>query len=254
MRSNISNLSHSALSVLKKNSPSILSGFAVVGVVASAVMTGMATPKAMKKLEQAKKEQDTKLSILDTIVVAGPSYLPAIAVGTSTILCILGANILNIRQQASITSAYALLNSSFKEYRGKLIELHGEEMDKEIREEIVRTNSNYHQIFVDTPDQKVFFYEPFSKTYIERYEREIMDAEYHLNRNFIMRGYSPLNEFLTFLGIPESAMGDSCGWSVCDGYCWIDFEHNIMGTHEGLPCYSLDAIFEPDPNYMDDWH
>ena len=99
----------------------------------------------------------------------------------------------------------------------------------------------------------MFWYEPVSKTYIERYEREIMDAEYHLNRNFVMRGYSPLNELLEFLGIPQSELGDSCGWTATDGYCWVDFEHSLMGKHEGRPCYCIGAVFSPTYDYMCEW-
>lgn len=44
-------------------------------------------------------------------------YIPTAAFGLSTIACIMGANALNSRKQAALTSAYALINQSYKEYK-----------------------------------------------------------------------------------------------------------------------------------------
>lgn len=54
-----------------------------------------------------------------------------------TITCLLASNILNKRTQASLMSAYAILDQSYKEYKNKLIELYGEEQHNEIIDAIV---------------------------------------------------------------------------------------------------------------------
>lgn len=53
----------------------------------------------------------------EAIAAAWKCYIPAVAIGASTIACIMGANALNRRQQAALTSAYALVQSSYKEYK-----------------------------------------------------------------------------------------------------------------------------------------
>ena len=87
-----------------------------------------------------------------------------------------------------------------------------------------------------------------------RYEREIIDAEYHLNRNFVLRGYAPLNEFYEFLGLPKTEYGEMVGWTISDGYYWIDFEHRLISRDDGgADMYAIDMIFPPEPDFMRDW-
>lgn len=50
----------------------------------------------------------------------------------------MGANALNRRQQAALTSAYALVQSSYKEYKDKLKELYGEEAHNAIVDSIAK--------------------------------------------------------------------------------------------------------------------
>ena len=101
---------------LKNHSPTILSFIGAIGVIGTAVLAVKATPKAIKRLERAKNEKGEELTKFETVIVASPVYVPTTLIGISTIVCILGANALNKRQQASLVSAYALLEESYKEY------------------------------------------------------------------------------------------------------------------------------------------
>ena len=119
----------------------VLAALGMAGVVATAVMAAKNTIKAKENLDARITEDSTKMEV---VKAALPTYLPTIATGAATIACIAGSSILSKKSQASLASAYALSNETFKKYRSKLIELHGEEADKEIREAIVRTNPEYH--------------------------------------------------------------------------------------------------------------
>ena len=90
----------------------------------------------------------------------------------------------------------------------------------------------------------VKFYDKLSERTITRFEREIMDAEYHLNRNYILRGYAFLNEFYEFLGLPATEYGEEVGWSMYSGINWIDFEHTVMPDKSGKK-YLINMIFPP---------
>lgn len=94
---------------IKKNASTILTGLGTIGVVATSVMAVKATPRALDLIEKAEKEKGDELTKWETVKVAGPTYLPAILLGTSTIACIFGAQILNQRQQAALMSAYDFL-------------------------------------------------------------------------------------------------------------------------------------------------
>lgn len=113
----------------------ILTVIGAFGVIATAVTTAKATPKALTLLEEARKDRTYELTILDKIKIAGPVYIPSIAIGISTIVCIFGANALNKRQQALMASSYALLNNSYNRYREKIKDIYGEKLDNKLSKE-----------------------------------------------------------------------------------------------------------------------
>lgn len=121
---------------VKKNGATILTCVGSVGVVGTSVLTFKATTKANKLLEEAKKEQNTDLTLMDKVKITLPTYIPPILSGTATIACIIGANIMNKKHQASLMSAYMLLDQSYKEYRNKVTEVYGEEAEQTIEESI----------------------------------------------------------------------------------------------------------------------
>ena len=249
-------------SFLKQNSSAILTGFVVVGVGGTTVSAVVATHKATKCVEAAEEEKGEKLTKMEVVAVAAPSYIPTILIAGSTIVCALGANALNKRQQASLISAYALLNNTHKEYRGKLKELYGEEADIKIQDAIAKAKRD-DDTCVYAPGlqgptesgEKVLFYEPIRGEYFEASMNAVLSAEYHLNRHFALRGCANLNEFYEFLGLEKTDFGEAVGWSADDfiegGLTpWIDFDHRRTPvTDDGRECYTINVEFAPTPGY-----
>ncbi len=240
---------------MSKQSPAMLTGIALVGLAYSVITAVKATPKALDLIKDEERAKNRPLTIMEAVKTAGPVYIPTIAAVAGTALCMSGVNVLNRRHQAMLTSGYAVVTHNFQAYRDKVVELLGEETDEDLTNAVMERNGNYHITHIDTPDKKVRFYEPFSKTFITRYEREIMDAEYHMNRNYTLRGFAPLNEFFDFLGIPNTDLGENLGWTTTwgDGYYWIDFSHLLKHDKDG-DYYEIDYGFlGPDYNYEEDW-
>lgn len=70
--------------------------------------------------------------------------------------------------------------------------------------------------------------------YFQSTKADVIEAEYHLNRNFQLRGSASVREFFAFLGILDQfpkEFGDAIGWDVnvmieeWGVEPWIDFEH-----------------------------
>ena len=70
---------------LKRNSATILTCVGAVGVVATAVLTAKATPKAMTLLEEAKEEKGDDLTKLEIVKVAAPVYIRPVIIGAATV-------------------------------------------------------------------------------------------------------------------------------------------------------------------------
>lgn len=239
---------------LKNNSATILSGIGAIGVVGTAVMAAKATPKALELLEEATDEKEDKLTKFEAVCVAGPVYIPTILMGMSTIACIFGANTVNKQKQAALTSAYMMLDNSYKKYRNKVKELYGVEADAKIKEEIIK--DDYEIEYSNPEEEKQLFYEPISERYFESTIEEVQRAEYHLNRNFILRDYANLNEFYKFLGLKTTQQGEILGWSsyagyTVYGYSWVDFTHDRIELEDGLECITINYPFEPTLDFME---
>lgn len=141
----------------------ILTCLGAIGVVATSVMVAKAAPKASKILEEVKKKKGEKLTKIEVVKETAPVYIPAIVTGTLTVACIFGANVLNKYHQASLMSAYALLDNTFKEYRGKVNEIYGEYADEIVAKELAQ---DQYERFEDIPkDEEVLFYDLNSLQY-----------------------------------------------------------------------------------------
>lgn len=248
---------------LKRNSSTILTCIGAVGTIATAVLAVKATPKALKVLEEAKEEKGDELTKLDVIKVAGPAYIPTVIVGVSTITCIFGANILNKRQQASLMSAYALVDNSYKDYKKKLKELYGEEAHENIVNSVTAEKAKdsnvvaHHLCSVcdlstdENGSNPVLFYDEYGKRYFEATIEQVITAEYHLNRNFVLRGFADLNELYEFIGIAQTEFGSAVGWAVEDDFYWIDFNHRKVELEDGLECYILEMPYGPSSEFLE---
>ncbi len=239
----------------KRNGSTILTCIGAVGVVVTSVLAVKATPKAVKLIEKAEEEKGEKLTKTEVVKVAGPVYIPAVVSGTATIACIFGSNVLNKRQQAAITSAYALLDNTYKDYRDKVKELYGDEADKEVKEAIAKDKYS-EEINVDDNDGKKLFYDDFSGRYFRATIEKVQQAEYEINRDLSMRDYATVNEFYEYLDIPPIPGGDELGWSTgmnFDYYwqSWIDFGHNKVPMDGGMECIILTMFGEPTLGWDD---
>lgn len=204
---------------LYRSSPTILTVVASVGVVTTTIMAVRATPKAIKILKEAELEKGEDLSKLEIIRAAGPIYIPSVLLGVSTIACIFGANALNQKKQASLMSAYAMLNESYKQYRKAAKTVYGEDADDKIHAEMAKDAmvSTYdwgYQVYnmdMDSDSERLLFYDLASKKYFRTTMAAVLNAQYHVNRNLSVRGVCPLNEYLSFLGLDEVDRGDVIG-------------------------------------------
>lgn len=243
---------------VKRNAGTILTCMGGAGVLVTSVLAVKATPKAMQLLEDAKKQKGEELTKTEIVKVAGPTYIPTIISGVATLACIFGANTLNKRQQAALMSAYALLDNSYKEYKAKLKDLYGEEAHEEIVNAIavekagdvyVRSACFATSCDLNTEEndgEPKLFYDEHSNRYFEATIERVITAEYHLNRNFTLRGYVYLNEFYEFIGLETTDYGSVQGWAINDDEIyWIDFNHRKVVMEDGLEVYIIETPYGP---------
>lgn len=203
---------------LKQKSPTILTCVGAAGVVATAVSAAKSTPKALALIAKAEEEKQAKLTKWEKVKASISAYVPAIVLGASTITCIFGANALNKRNQALITSAYALLDSSYKEYRNKVKDIYGEESHKNIINAICEDRYEEKEQDIDLAQNEVLFFDFFSLQFFKSTFERLQIAEHYINESLRVRGYATLAEFYEELGAPSTDMDCALGWSRNLGY------------------------------------
>lgn len=266
---------------LKKKSPEILVIAGVAGTVASAVMACKATLKLSEVLEEpmATRDQireveqkakngelpegkeysdaDVKHDLAMTYAKAGLEvaklYAPSVVLGALSITSILTSHNIMRKRNMALAAAYTAVDKSFKEYRNRVIERFGEQVEKEIRynikaKEIEETVSDPETgevktvtKFVQTMDGDPTKHSPYAKFFDELSPNYTKNAEHNLaflrgqqsyfNDLLRARGYVFLNEVYEALGVPLTEAGQVVGWVFDESNDQID-NHIDFGIYD----------------------
>lgn len=253
----LTKMSQKTCTFFKKNASTLLSAGCSFGVVATGFTSARAALKARQKLLAAEKEKNDALTTKETLIVAGPSYILPFTIAGVTIGGIFCNHRLNQKEKLALISACTVAAAKLEEFKTKVNEIYGENATKMVTDAINEEKASVQAPPFKKPETKLF-YEPISGRLIERTEVEVLEAEYHFNRNFILRGYANLNEFYDFLGMEHTPEGDVLGWSMDAGfefygYSWVDFEHEEHTTMDGLEITDIVMPFSPTADYLCDF-
>lgn len=239
---------------IKKHSPEILIAAGIVGTVTSAVMACKATTKLNDVLEETKdeiekiegyveengysdkySEEDKKkdLAIVKTqgVVKVIKLYAPSVVLGTLSLTAIVSSNHILKKRNIAIAAAYATVDKSFKDYRSRVVERFGKELDRELRhnikvkevEEVVTDENGNEKVekknvsVVGVPE-----YSDYAKIYDDGNTGWCKDPEASLmflrrqqdyaNDKLKEKGYLFLNEVYEMLGFQRTKAGQMVGW------------------------------------------
>ena len=258
---------------LKKHSPEILIVTGVVGIIASTVMACKATTKVNDIVDEAKETIDTihdsvgkglhtsdgeeytqEVANKDLAIVYVQTglkfvklYGPSVALGIASIGCIVGSNHILRKRNVALAAALTAMETSFKEYRGRLIDRFGKDLDRELRfgikakeveEKTVDENGKETTVTktVEVVDPNAV-HSIYSVVFCEGNSGWTRNAE--LNKVFLIQqqnyandklrlnGILTLNEVYDMIGAPRTAYGQVAGWVYTEdssiGDNFVDF-------------------------------
>lgn len=254
---------------LKKHSPEILVTVGVIGGVAGTVLACKATTKLDDILEESKEnvnkihetvekveageviecqdkngtitpytvedsKKDLTIVYTQTGLKIAKLYAPAVAVGALSITSILAAHNILRKRNVALAAAYTAVDQSFKEYRGRVVERFGKELDrelkynikaKEIEETVVDEKGKEKKVkktieVIDPNDPNTYseyakFFDAASKCWEKDPEYNLMflrAQQTYANDLLRSRGHLFLNEVYDMLDIPRTKAGQIVGW------------------------------------------
>lgn len=241
---------------IKKYSPEVLIAAGIVGTVASAVLACKATLKLNDILEESKKKVDTihdaienpteltaayteedskkdlALVYAQTGIQIAKIYAPAVILGVVSITGIITSNRILRTRNVALAAAFTAVNKEFKEYRDRVIERFGSELDKELKynvkvkevEETVTKEDGTEEVVKKTVNvsDNPFGYSQFARFFDDGCLGWDKDPQYSLmfltqrqseaNTRLKKQGHLFLNEVYDMLGIPRTTIGQTVGW------------------------------------------
>jgi hypothetical protein len=247
-----SNLFVAVRSGLTKHSPEILIGLGVAGLLGTTILAVRETPKALKLLETKKKELDVeKLSAKDTVKTVWKNYIPCAVLAVTSVACIVGASNISARRNAALAAAYAIGNKAFSDYKEEVINLLGEEKDKEIKEKVadklLKENPVTNKEVIITDNNEHLCYDEITGRYFKSSQNKIKEAQNVINDRLRDEMWVSLNDLYYELCLPNVRVGDDLGWNVDDGYLDIILSSRI--AEDGTPCLTLDYSIGPRYDY-----
>lgn len=255
--------------ILKKNSPEILVFSGVLGMAGSAIMACKATTKLSGILEEHKEqaeeirnyveaegyseeytEQDKKKDLVivysKTAFNIAKLYAPSVIVGGLSAVGILkGHNILQKRNIA-IASAYAAIDQGFKDYRSRVVSRFGEDVDKELKydivskkvsEKIIDEDGNKKKVKSTIPEINATGYSDYARFYdctCKGWQKSPEDnlkflkgVQAFANQKLKDEKVLFLNDVYDMLGIERTQAGQIVGWTYNEkhpnGDNYVDF-------------------------------
>lgn len=237
----------------------ILTGVSIAGVAVTSILASKATVKAVSEIRLTRDfyNENDPISKEEALSV-WKHYIPTAISGVVTVGCIIASNRITAQQIAAVTGAATLLNGVYKKNKDKLKEIIGDDaFDKlktGVKKAIVEDEAKKNDVAEPRSDETLLFYEEHFGQFFEKTMLEVQDAEYQLNRKLAIDGEATLNDFFEFLGLDRFKAADALGWSV-ESICtsnhpaWIDFEHELIETDDGLECRVITIVDQPSVNY-----
>lgn len=261
----VSGVVNKSVMKLKKHSPEILIVAGIAGTVVSAVVACKATTKVNKIVEDTKNDIEKVHTAVETgVTEAGETYsvedskkdltiiyaqtgvkfaklyAPAVILGTLSITSILASNNILRKRNVALGAAYVAIDKSFKEYRGRVIERFGEQVDTELKYGIKAKKFEEVEVDPETGKEKkvkktvmvadpnlqsdyAVYFDSKSRNFETNFDYNCMflkAQQQFANDKLQTRGHLFLNEVLDDLDLPRTSAGQIVGWTKDgpDGY------------------------------------
>lgn len=240
----LSDMARRAGKLAADNSPAILTAIGVTGVITTAYLTGKATFRAAKIMEENDSEK-YPLEPKEAVALTWKLYIPAVATAGATIAIIIFANRVGSRRAAALAAAYSLSERAFEEYKSKVLERLGPKKEQEIHDEIAKDriakDFESREVVMVGPGS-VLCYDEFTGRYFLSDMETIRKAQNNINEQVINDSYASLSDFYEAISLPATSFSDEVGWNLDK---LLDIKFSPVLTDTGKPCIAINFTVAP---------
>lgn len=256
-KGNVMKVVKTVQNVVTKHGPEILTGLGIAGMVSSTVLAVKATPKAVKKLEEFKKnnlESDEKIKPIDAVKVTWKDYMPAVVTGGVSVACLIGASRVSLKRNAALATAYSLSEAALREYKDAVVETIGEKKEKTVKETVakkkIESNPPNPSEVIITGNGDTLCYDMLCGRYFKSNRNTLDMAANIMNRRLRSEMYLSLNDFYSEIGLEPVNVGYYLGWNINKDACDdVEIDYGAHLTEDGTPCVTVDFTKRPQHKF-----
>lgn len=241
-------------SVITANSPVLLVGATITGVVATGVLAAKAGYKARGIVDEAQAEKGPDAEPLTNKEKAQLTWLcyavPAVT-GASAIASCMGVHLVHTRRFAELAGLYAITSGKLDDYKDMAEEALSGKKKQEFNDRMAQKsadNANFNaREVVLVPGGTDLCYDEWTGRYFMSSMSEIHRAVNEVNAMFIDEGEVDLNTFYDRLGLPNVPMGLDFGWSKAKTNK-IVLNYGNVNAPDGRPAIAISFRNDPRPD------
>ena len=230
--------------IIADNSPVILTAIGVTGTITTAVLTGKATIKAVRLLDNEEyileMQDQPPLDLREKVERTWKFYLPAVGSGIFTVGCIIGANRIGTRRAAALAAAYSLSEKAFLDYKDKVIETIGDKKEEKVRAAIAQDYVNANPVssreVIITGAGDVLCYDTITGRYFESSVETLRKVQNDINQQILSSMYATLHEFYQLVGLQSTLYSSEVGWNLEN---MLELEFSTTLSEDGRPCIAI---------------
>lgn len=221
--------------MIKRNSTTILSSTAIMGVATTSYLTAKASITMTNRLAEDHPFKSTK----DIAKEHWKLYVPAAASGVVTSACIIGVAKVGNKRAMAAQAAFVLTERAYSEYRDKVIEEFGETGDRKVRDKIaedrIRKQPPSGEVTI-VPSGQVLCCELYTGRYFQSDMETLRKAQNDLNAMLLRQDQASLEEWYYMIGLQPTSFSSDVGWNSDK---MLELEFSTVLTEDGRPCLAF---------------
>jgi len=215
--------------------PNVLSYIGAAGVVGTAVVTAIETPKAIEVYKDCHADDPEGSISFHTIKETSLCYIPAAATGALTIGCILGGNRLHRKHYARLLGSYKDLANRYRDYKIESKKVLGEAGAAAVASAVAAKNVPENKVPKQSEDHdgQELFYLPYYDHVFWSDWKTVMSADSMAQKELGIYNYTSLEDYTKRLGIAHQLNEDMCEEEHYWSYYWL--EDSCWCYNQGVP-------------------
>lgn len=244
-----------------RHSPAILTGLGASGLVITSYLAAKSAMDVgfeigMREAKYAMQGDYTfpPYGVKDALRDHWKLFIPAAAVGTLSVVCIIGATTIANRRQAALVGLVTVSERALTEYREQVSHVLGDQAETRVREAIAQKhideNPKQDREIIITSNGETTFYDEWSGRYFKSDMETVRKAMNDINLQCINDMYASQNEFYAKIGLPNIRGGEEAGWNTDKP---MELVFTAVITEDGKAAIHMGYRIEPSANFDKPW-